>query len=426
MVKMSEIKSNKNETKDDNSEKNEKSSYLYRRKPVHLNIESSDDKFDVVVPKKNIIVLIAIFIALFFIQFYYFSGLYYRLMFPDEPYNPGEFYWWAPLVFIAIAIIPIIAWGQIGARFASKSMIKYLRKTVSKKRPKPVEIILGYPLRTKDIYYLETYPMDLNLGSGFTSIKIFIKRVLNVLFLSMGMSVVISQIVAPYLYKPVIAWDPDLYFNIEEMIIDLTIYLGPFTLLILMFVMPVFWVAEDTQAYRVNEYQDSVRLGYYLRTGILSKILGFFGLVIIYNLAQEFASALLAEGEAITVSDLMKSPGLAIQVYTTTFIWFGLILGMCSAIPFLVTLVYLSVYHERCVNNVRVKASEFMEIGTLEVREPLEANLKYMKNSEMIDETGGFFQTTHGRIILITLIIIAALICFYLAFILGFEGALFT
>ncbi|MFX1551931.1 MAG: hypothetical protein ACFFB9_16395, partial [Promethearchaeota archaeon] len=223
---MSEIKSNKNEI-NNNSEKTQKNSYLYRRKPVHLNIESSDDKFDVIVPKKNIIFFIAIFIALFFIQFIYFSGLYYKLLFPDEPYNPGEFYWWAPLVFVAIAIIPILAWGQIGARFASKSMIKYLRKTVSKKRPKPAEIILGYPLRTKDIYYLETFPMDLNLGKGFTSIKVFIKRVLNVLFLSMGMSVVISQIVAPYLYAPVSAWDPDLYFNIEEMIIDLTIYLGP-------------------------------------------------------------------------------------------------------------------------------------------------------------------------------------------------------
>jgi len=413
--------SNKNET----SEKTIKSEYLYRRKPVHLNIESSDDKFDVVVPKKNLIVLIAIFLALFFIQFYYFSGLYYRLMFPDEPYHPGDFYWWAPLVFIAIAIVPIFAWGQIGARFASRSMVKYLRKTVSKKRPKIAEIVLGYPLRTKDIYYLETFPMDLNLGKGVASIKIFVKRVLNVLFLSMGMSVVISQVVAPYLYEPVSEWDPDLYFNIEEMIIDLTIYLGPFTLLILMFVMPVFWVAEDTQAYRVNEYQDSVRLGYYLRTGLLSKILGFFGLVIVFNLAQEFASALLAEGEAIEPSLLMSSPELAIQVYTTTFIWFCLILGMCSAIPFLVTLVYLSIYHERWVNNVRVKASEFMELGTLEVREPMEANLKYMRNLDMIDETGGFFQTIHGRIILIALIIVVALICFYLAFILGFEGALF-
>ncbi|MFX1365217.1 MAG: hypothetical protein ACFFCE_05510 [Promethearchaeota archaeon] len=422
---MDEIESNKNENNDNLSKKIEKSDYLYQRKPVHLNVESADDKFDVVVPKKNLIVLIAIFIVLFFIQFYYFSGLYYKLMFPDEPFNPGDFYWWAPLVFIVIAIIPILAWGQIGARFASRSMVKYLRKTVSKIRPKPVEILLGYPLRTKDIYYLETYPMDLNLGKGVASIKIFIKRVLNVLFLSMGMSVVISQAVAPYLYGPVIEWDPDLYFNIEEMIIDLTIYLGPFTLLILMFVMPVFWVAEDTQAYRVNEYQDSVRLGYYLRTGILSKILGFFGLVIVFNLAQEFASALLAEGEAIEPSLLMSSPGLAIQVYTTTLIWFLLILGMCAAIPFLVTLVYLSFYHERWVNNVRVKASEFMELGTFEVREPLEANLKYMRNFEMIDETGGFFQTTIGRIILIILIIVVSLICFYLAFILGFEGALF-
>ena len=292
--------SNKNDIKVEDSKDNAKSTYLYRRKPVHMKTESSDDKFDVVVPKKNLAVLIGIFAVLFLIQFIYFSGLYYKLLFPEEPFNIGEFYWWAPLVFIVIAIVPILAWGHIGARYASLSMKKYLKKTVSKTRPKPTEILLGYPLRTKDIYYLESYPMDLNIGSGITGIKIFVKRVLNVLFLSMGMSVVIAQMVAPYLYALVSDWDPDLYFNIEEMIIDLTIYLGPFTLLILMFVMPTFWVAEDTQAYRVNEYQDSVRLGYYLRTGVLSKILGFFGLVIVYNLAQQFATALLAEGAAVT------------------------------------------------------------------------------------------------------------------------------
>ena len=399
--------------------------YIYKRKPVHLDKESADDKFDVIVPRKNLILLIAIFAALFFLQFYYFSGMYLQVMYPEE-YDPeAGFYWWAPLVFLAIVIVPVLAWGEFGSRLASTSIIKYLRKTIKKKIPGPSEIVMGFPLRTKDIYYLEAYPVDLDLGSDFTHTKVFIKRVLEVLFLSMGMSVTISQIVAPFLYSPVITTYPDMYWNIEEMIIDLTIYLGPFSLLILTFIMPVFWISEDLQAYRVNEYQDAVRLGYYLRTGLLSKILGFFGIILVFNLAQEFATVLLLGTEELEYSELMSSPELAFQLYYTVAIWFGLIVGMSAGTPFLVTLLYLSFYHSRWVNNVRIKASEFMPLGTMEIEKPKTTNLRYLTHPEMIDESGGFFQTPLGKIILIILIAIAGGICIYLAFILGFEEALF-
>jgi hypothetical protein len=276
-------------------------------------------------------------------------------------------------------------------------------------------------MRTKDIYYLEAYPDDLDLGSEFSDIKVLISRVFEVLFLSMGMSVMISQLVAPYIYPRVNRMDPTLYFNIEEMIIDMTIYLGPFTLLILMLVMPVFWIAEDIQAYRITPNQDSVRLGIFLRGGLLAKILSFFGIVLVFNLAQEFATALLGEAGA---AGLDESPEAAMQVYINTFIWFALIVAMCAAIPFLVTLVYLTFYHERWVNNVRIRASEFMLVGTLEVRKPEMSTMEYLKKPEKIDETGGFFRTTLGKIILLILIIIVAIVCLYLAFVLGFEAAL--
>jgi hypothetical protein len=116
----------------------------------------------------------------------------------------------------------------------------------------------------------------------------------------------------------------------------------------------------------------------------------------------------------------MSSPGLAIEMYRTIFIWFGLIILMSAAVPFLVSLIYLSVYHQRWVNNVRIRASEFIQLGTLLIRKPRTEFLKYMNHPEMIDETEGFFQTKNGKILLISLIIIAAMISFYIAFILGF------
>ncbi len=417
--------SNNSLKNDDKSGNNIKSEFLYTRKSEHLYEGSADDKFDVIIPKKNSVVLIVFFLGLFFAQFFYFSGLYYQVMYPNLPYKPEEFFWWVPLIFLAIAFIPILAWGQFGSRFASKSIVKYLKKTVERKRPKPFELVLGYPFRTKDIYYLEAYPVDLNLGSDFAHTKVFIKRVLEVLFLCLGMSVVIAQLIAPYIWTIVYAYDPDMYFNIEEMIIDMTIYLGPFALMILLFVMPVFWISEDTQAYRINEYQDTMRIGYYLRTGVLSKILGFFGLVLVFNLSQQFASALLIGEAEISYSEFITNPIVAFQVYSTTLIWFLLIMSMCTAIPFLVSLVYLSFFHERWVNNVRIRASEFMPLGTLQVKHPEKIGLKYLNNQEMIDETGGFFQKTHGTIILLALIIVASIICFYMAFVLGFEKALF-
>jgi hypothetical protein len=404
-----------------NIDKSENELFIYKRKPLKLDADSAADKFDVVIPKRNMIIIFMIFIGLFLAQFFYFSGLYYNVMFPDEPYEIGWFYWWTPLVFLAISVVIIIAWGNIGSRFAHMSILKYLKKTTMNERLKPGEMLLGYPMRTKDIYYLEAYPDDLDLGSSISDIKVLIKRVFEVLFLSMGMSVMISQLFAPYIYSRVAIKYPNMYFNIEEMIIDMTIYLGPFTLLILMLVMPVFWIAEDVQAYRITPEQDAVRIGLFLRSGILSKILSFFGIVLVFNLAQEFATALLGErGTSGT------SPETAMQVYITTFVWFALIVAMCAAIPFIVTLAYLIFYHERWVNNVRVRASEFMPIGTLEVRKPDMSQMEYLKKPEMIDETGGFFQTSHGRIILLLLIIISAGVCLYLAFILGFEKALLS
>jgi len=406
-----------------NIDKSETQQYIFERKPKKLDEDSAADKFDVVVPRKNLVIIIAIFIGLFLAQFFYFSGWYYAAIFPDEPYDIGWFYWWAPLVFLAISVVIIIAWGNIGSRFAYKSILKYLKKTTSKGKLKPAEFVLGYPMRTKDIYYLEAFPDDLDLGSSVQDIIVLVKRVIEVMFLSMGMSVMISQLVAPYIWGPVSEYDPELYFNIEEMIIDMMLYMGPFTLLILMLVMPVFWIAEDVQVYRVTPAQDSVRVGLFMRSGLLSKILSFFGLVLVYNLAEEFSAALL--GGSGGTSELMSSPGRAIQFYSSTFIWFGLIIAMSAAIPFIVAFIYLAFYHERWVNNVRVQASEFMPVGTMEIRKPKTARMEYMNKPEMIDESGGFFQTKQGSILLLVLIIIAAIVCIYLAFILGFEEALF-
>ncbi len=398
----------------------ENKEFLYQRKPQKIDAESADDKFDVATPKKARIIYLVIFIALFIAQFFYFSGMYYQVLYPSQ-YDPNEgFYWWAPLIFFGIAIVVVLTWGNLGSRFAAAAMVKYLQKTTQKGKLGPAEIVLGFPMRTKDLYYLEAFPVDLDLGHSPASLKIFIKRVMETMFLSMGMSVMIAQTAAPYLFASSIV--KGMYFNVEELTIDMMLYLGPLTLLILGLVMPVFWTAEDVQAYRITPTQDSVRLGLFLRSGILSKILSFFGIILVYNLANAFAKALLG-GKAATTG--VSDPGSAIAVYTTTFMWFGLILAMSAAMPFFIAFVYLAYYHERWVNNVRVHASEFMPIGTLQIKKIDPTGFQYLKKPEKVDKTGGFLQTPHGRIVLLAMIIGSAIVCIYLAFILGFEKAIF-
>ncbi len=121
----------------------------------------------------------------------------------------------------------------------------------------------------------------------------------------------------------------------------------------------------------------------------------------------------------------MKDPVLAANVFGTTFVWFGIILGMSAAVPFMISLLYLGIYHERWVNNTRIKASEFMDLGTLQIKKPDESNLRYVKHPEKLDETGGFFQDFFGKIVLIVLAALAAIICIYSAFVFGYEEVLF-
>ena len=98
----------------DSLKKNNKSiDFLYQRKPKHLGVDSADDKFDVVLPKKYITVLLSIFLGLFIIQFIYFSGLYlsiYDALMGTSLYAIEDFpiwpYWFVPLIFLSLSIRP--------------------------------------------------------------------------------------------------------------------------------------------------------------------------------------------------------------------------------------------------------------------------------------------------------------------------------
>lgn len=377
-----------------------------------------DDKFDVVVPKGNKIVLIVLFIVLFALEYVYIGD-----------------YWYIPPLFLILTIIPIYLWGKLGSALAEKNILGWLRKTVASKKNSIVEIVEGFPTRIMDPYYIEANPVDLDLGSDAAATKVFLNRVKEVLFLSIGICTLISQTLSGFFYDEMnnglIAQGVEPYIDVNEFIIDTTIFLGPFALILLFPIMPLFWITEDMQIYRVNEHQDPFRLGSYLRNGMLSKILSFFGIVLAFKIAYAYADAfvlkqaaeaLMASNSALTFDQakiLASAAGLDMaQVLIRTLYQFAMIILSSSAMPFLVALVYLSKFHGQYVNNIRIKASDFIPSATMRIVYAPANELTVLTHPEKLTEIKkDFLDTTGGKVLLFGLAIIAFAITFYIGFI---------
>lgn len=375
-----------------------KTSVFYKR--VGKDGQDVDDKFDVNVPTANKVVLLVIYIGLLI-------GQYYVIWIEGEVVS--NIVTW--FVFFGLTLIPILLWAGLGPKLGETAILAWLHKVTKKKNETPVEFFVGFPSRVKDPYYIEANPMDFDIGNT----KMFLNRVKEVIFLSVGISVLVAKSLAgsatdssSYYYKLNAWWELyDVgYNNVNEMIMDTTIYLGPFALLFLFAIMPMIWLSEDVQIYRIDEVQDPHRLGTYLRAGLLSKILGFFGIVLAYDTANAWATDMGFTG---------------INLYIQTFIQLGLLMLACSAAPFLVTLIYLLKYHEIWVNNIRIKASEFIPCATMQINHVGPEELEYLTHPEKIGATNTsklvkFMETTAGRVVLVLLCILGLGMTFWLGF----------
>jgi hypothetical protein len=300
-----------------------------------------------------------------------------------------------------------LLWAGLGPEFAEKSIMKWLKKVQEKKVTGPDEIFLGFPMATKDTYYVEANPMDLSMGK----IGVLINRIKEVVFLSVGICILVAKSLGAFFFDNLMQfWDVvmnDPFEGTADIIIDTAIYLGPFALLILFAVMPMFWIGEDMQIYRVDNLQDPHRVGMYLRTGLLSKVLGFFGIVLAYDTASQWAQQAGYDG---------------LDLYIQTFVQFGLILFACSAAPFIVAVIYLIKYHEIWVNNIRIKASAFLPCGTMEIRTVPPSELENLTHPEKLKENNSdkllnFLKTPTGTAVLIVALILGVLGCFFMGFI---------
>jgi hypothetical protein len=375
------------ETKSNNSK------VFYRRHAKNSD-EDVDDKFDVEVPKAGIAVFFVAFAVLLVVQYFI----------PELDMD-----WWAPPLFAILTIPVILLWGKLGPGMAQKFILAWLKKTSEKKKNTPVEIFMGFPSRVKDPYYIEANPVDFDIANT----KMFVSRVMDVVFLSIGLSIFIANTVfsvAPeFAAAQVAKWG---YSNPAEMTIFSAIYLGPFSLLVLFVVQPMIWIGIDMQIYRVDDLQDTQRVGWYLKSGMLAKILGFFGIIMAFNTAQDFVFGTSDYPGAFPNAAMMTQ-------WILTFTYFAIILVACAAFPFITALVYLLKYHKEWVNTTRIKASEFLPCATMQVNFVEKEELDYLTHPERIQEFDkpDIFDKPNGKFIIIGLTIVTALVAFWAAFI---------
>lgn len=350
-----------------------------------------DDRFDVEFPKKAIAPLVIIGAILIYGQYFYIEDIL------------------SVAVLLVITLVPILLWAGLGPAMAEKVILKWLHKVKDKKHPGADEVFVGFPMRTTDRYYIEANSMDLKMDNFLQVIL----RIKEVVFLSIGISILTAKILGAYFFQNLEAYwaivmgEP--YIGQSELIIDTAIFLGPFALLVLFLVIPLFWIAEDMQIYRIDNFQDSRRIGRYLRSGLLSKVLGLVGIILAYDTAKTYAVDLHGIGAS------------AIDIYLTTGMQFGLIIVACSGAPFIVAVIYLLRYHSIWVNNVRIKASEFLPSCTLEVAYVGENELEYLTHADKLevstDRLVRFLSTKKGKVMLMLLLVLGMAACFFMGFI---------
>ena len=153
--------------------------------------------------------------------------------------------WWIVLIFFALSVIPILLWGKVGTLIGENNILKWVKDKVVKKKPlSPVEMLVGYP-NTKNKYYIEANSIDLD-GNEW---KLIMGRVFNTVFLAVGLSVLISEIVSyvPGIFsKLIIEWG---YIGNSDVELDCAVFMGPFAMILLFFFQPMFWMARSSQIY---------------------------------------------------------------------------------------------------------------------------------------------------------------------------------
>lgn len=300
------------------------------------------------------------------------------------------------------------------------------------KRNNFIQNFLGFPSPETKLY-LEAYPVNLDTQR----FSILIDRIKEILLLSIGLTFTITQGI--FIISQSIPGDPIFtyldnkwdYGNREWAIIDTSIWMGPLALLLLFSLIPFFWINEDAQIFAIDSYQNTVRIGRFIREGPLSKILGLLGILLVFDVAMGFTEFRMEEGlviyDSLKVSPMDGEVSVAyfpqflqnsdqFIIYFLTIREFLLIVLACGGSAYLSSIIYLIFFHKKWVNRLRESSAMILPIGSVLVTKVPDNRLTVLKKTgekRKID----FRESTFGVVLQIILLIATAAACVYLGFI---------
>jgi low affinity Fe/Cu permease len=287
-----------------------------------------------------------------------------ELFLPPEikfEFQLDEMIWGLFIPNLAIIIITPVVWDKISNLVLSNRWMKGFESSVSIDKSDstdksnkidkkvgfmPFKRILGVKPKTNRHYYLEAY----SVGMDLNKIKpTFSKKILGAISGSIGLTFLIAFVLNLVLTSEIMS-DPlkstDALF--------LSIMIMQIVPLFTSFLIPVNWVLNDISIRYITDTGFIEDLGENMSTGIFRRFIGIGGLILGINVCYDLA--------------YNADAPILVNIWVTIvyFIFYFLLLNAGTLV--LVSLLYLKFYHEKHVNSMRIKLTEYISLGETSVR----------------------------------------------------------
>ena len=166
-------------------------------------------------------------------------------------------------------------------------------------------------------------------------------------------------------------------------------YLTLISPILIFWIVPIIWIAEDIHVSGMREDGTIHKLKDHVRSGILAKILGLAGFLLLFDTILGFNEELY--------------PGEILRVYYLTFfnmLWF---LTMSCALPFIIGVFYFRFFHKKGVNRVRKKIYQIIPVGSTSIKGLGEIDQSLISQAFGEEEKIKFFDKLWPKICLLLL-----------------------
>ncbi len=282
------------------------------------------------------------------------------------------------IIILLIIICSVKLWGKIGGWINEKLLLPYIIYRVNSDKVKHkifMKILgllfglLGLNFDKQNSYFLEARVRDISIDKFW---DIFNIRLTDVIFSSIGISMLIYSLIEPVL----ISFDLNLFNYIFYIVVISPVFI--------FWIVPIVWNLEDSQIRIISENGiQGDEIPSMIRDGKLSNILGYGGIIIALGKLMELNSV----GSNVVVK-------LQFGIYYLILLLFSV-----TGTAYIITILYLKTYHAGIVNRFRHALNEVFPLGTTVVRKNaserfcIKCGAKNLFNAENCIKCGYSFRT---------------------------------